>query len=102
MEATKAAPPPPVPPAAEGALPLPAEVPEALHEAVRALSSEPSRMGDVALVLAFFKQQAGAAGAGGTVREVVLAHDEASGKDIVLKLDFAAWTWKRVKKARKS
>ena len=100
-----AAPPPPAapvpPPTDSSDLPLPEEVPEALHASVRSLAQDPSRMPDVATVLAFFGQRADAQGAGGT-REIVLQIDEASGKEVVLKLDFGTWTWKRVaRKAKK-
>ena len=87
------------PPAATAAatddgLVIPSEVPEALHDSLRALSADPSRTAEVMAVLSFFKQK------GSGQKEIVLSYDEASGKDIVLKLDYETWVWKRVKKKR--
>ena len=92
----------PPPPPAAGATPaagFPAEVPEVLHDALRAVGAA-----ERAIALSFFRQQA--EGRTGTV-EVVLQsdgskRDEATGTDvpmnIVLKLDFSTWAWKRVRK----
>ena len=87
-------PPPAAAAATDDGLVIPSEVPEALHDSLRALSADPSRTAEVLAVLSFFKQK------GSGQKEIVLSYDEASGKDIVLKLDYETWVWKRVKKKR--
>ena len=87
-------PPPPPPPAAavEDGKIVDATVPESLREALAAVSEA-----DRALALAFFRQDfGGRAGA----HEVTLSSD-ADGR-VVLKLDFDAKSWKRVRKKAKA
>ena len=93
-QTTSSEPPPAAAAATDDGLVIPSEVPEALHDSLRALSADPSRTAEVLAVLSFFKQK------GSGQKEIVLSYDEASGKDIVLKLDYETWVWKRVKKKR--
>jgi len=82
--------PPPAPPLADAV--LPEAVPEVLRDALRGLGAD-----DLALVVAFFRQDAGRAGA----HEIVLStesKEDGTLSHVMLKLDFGSMSWKRVRR----
>ena len=76
---------------------LPDEVPEPLREPLRALPAE-----SLALVVAFFRRQGGQSGTAEVVLSTETRKDPASGEEvlsnIVLRLDYASGSWKRVRR----
>ena len=75
-------------------------MPDVLHDALRHVG-----VAERELALRFFRQEGGGAGIG--TKEVILStetkEDESSGQpvpvaNVVLKLDFETWSWKRVRK----
>jgi hypothetical protein len=82
--------PPPAPPLADAV--LPEAVPEVLRDALRGLGAD-----DLALVVAFFRQDAGRTGA----HEIVLStesKEDGTLSHVMLKLDFGSMSWKRVRR----
>ena len=71
---------------------LPEALPEVLRDAVQGLAAD-----DLALVVAFFRQDGGRTGA----HEVVLsteAREDGTLSHVMLKLDFGSMSWKRVRR----
>ena len=82
--------PPTAPPLVDAV--LPEAVPEVLRDALRGLGAD-----DLALVVAFFRQDAGRTGA----HEIVLStetKEDGTLSHVMLKLDFGSMSWKRVRR----